>query len=316
MNKLKNKKAIVLIAIIIALVISLGLYRYNRVQAYNRVISTANNYMEKGEYDKAIEGFKESLNYKKDKEIDKKIKVAQELKNSRNVYDEAIKLLENKKYEEALNKLTSIDEDKEKVYVLAKDKIDECINELINLANEDFKKENYEQANKYLNIALKYDKENKKAINIRNDIKNKIEEKKHNEEKNRKQQQINNLKENKKANKYEKYSNPNKEKNNNKENINSKNSYISENEARYLVESIKPSDVTLNYLGINTVPYSHTTTPYKAFPQELKNKKVYVFEGIYGKGDASYAISQYYVDFSGRVYKDTYPSNLKCIRVK
>ncbi|MCS4469354.1 hypothetical protein JTS96_16560 [Clostridium botulinum] len=48
MNKLKNKKAIILITIVIALLISLGLYRYNKVEAYNRVVEAANNYMEKG----------------------------------------------------------------------------------------------------------------------------------------------------------------------------------------------------------------------------------------------------------------------------
>ncbi len=183
MNKLKNKKAIILITIVIALLISLGLYRYNKVEAYNRVVEAANNYMEKGEYDKAIDSFKESLNYKEDKEIDKKIKEVQQLKNSQKVYNDAVNLLEDKKYEEALEKLSSIDENKGKVYILAKDKIDGCIGELINLANKEFKKEDYYNANKYLDMVLKYDKDNEKALDVRNNVKTKIEEKKNNEEK-------------------------------------------------------------------------------------------------------------------------------------
>jgi len=317
-NKLKNKKAIILITIVIALLISLGLYRYNKVEAYNRVLATANNYMEKGEYEKAIDSFKESLNYKEDKEIDKKIKEAQDLKHSQKVYNEAVNLLENKKYEEALEKLSSIDENKGKVYILAKDKIDGCINELIDLANEEFKKKNYDSFNKYLDIVLKYDKDNEKALDIRNNIKTKIEEKKNNEEKLKKQQETKILKENK-DNEYNqsKVNNKDKERTSkSKEKSSSKNNYISESKARALVESVKPSDVTLNYLGIQAVPYSHITTPYKSFPQELKNKKVHVFEGVYGKGDGSYAVSQYYVDLSGKIYKDTYPSNGKCMRVK
>ncbi len=186
MNKLKNKKAIILITIVIALLISLGLYRYNKVEAYNRVVEAANNYMEKGEYDKAIDSFKESLNYKEDKEIDKKIKEAQQLKNSQKVYNDAVNLLEDKKYEEALEKLSSIDENKGKVYILAKDKIDGCMGELINLANEEFKKEDYYSANKYLDMVLKYDKDNEKALDVRNNVKTKIEEKKNNEEKTKK----------------------------------------------------------------------------------------------------------------------------------
>lgn len=94
------------------------------------------------------------------------------------MYNEAVNLLEDKKYEEALEKLSSIDENKGKVYILAKDKIDGCVNELIDLANEEFKKENYDSSNKYLDIVLKYDKDNEKALDIRNNIKTKIEEKK------------------------------------------------------------------------------------------------------------------------------------------
>ncbi|APQ77469.1 TPA: hypothetical protein PTW06_001840 [Clostridium botulinum] len=314
MNKLKNKKAIILITIVIALLISLGLYRYNKVEAYNRVVEAANNYMEKGEYDKAIDSFKESLNYKEDKEIDKKIKEAQQLKNSQKVYNDAVNLLEDKKYEEALEKLSSIDENKGKVYILAKDKIDGCMGELINLANEEFKKEDYYSANKYLDMVLKYDKDNEKALDVRNNVKTKIEEKKNNEEKLKKQQKIKTLKEKKDSeyDKDKKRTSSSKE----KSKFNSNNNYISESKARVLVESVKPSDITLNYLGIQTVPYSHITTPYKAFPQELKNKKVYVFEGVYGKSDGSYAVSQYYVNLSGEIYKDTYPSDGKCIRVK
>jgi len=313
-NKLKNKKAIILTTIIIALLISIGLHKYNRVEAYNRVIATANNYMGKGEYDKAIDSFKESLDYKEDKEIDKKIKEAEQLKKSQKVYNEAINLLEDKKYEEALEKLNSIDENKDKIYILAKDKIDSCMDELINLANEEFKKENYNNSNKYLDIVLKYDKDNEKALDIRNNIKIKIEEKKNEQGKQRKKQEIKEKKEKEYKEKEDNEIKMNNE--NNQRTNNSKNNYISESKARVLVQSVKPSDITLNYLGVETVPYSHITTPYKAFPQELKNKKVYVFEGVYGKGDGSYAVSQYYVDFNGKVYKDTYPSNGKCVKIK
>ncbi len=50
--------------------------------------------------------------------------------------------------------------------------------ELINLANEEFKKEDYYNANKYLDMVLKYDKDNEKALDVRNNVKTKIEEKK------------------------------------------------------------------------------------------------------------------------------------------
>ena len=93
---------------------------------------------------------------------------------------------------------------------------------------------------------------------------------------------------------------------------------INENTAKELVKkkSVKDKYVLhLEYLGVKSVPYK-TDTPYKYFPDELKNKKVYVFEGLSSSDEkVSVALCQYYVITNGDVYKDTFPSDGKCIKI-
>ncbi|WML33225.1 hypothetical protein [Clostridium sp. OS1-26] len=56
---------------------------------------------------------------------------------------------------------------------------------------------------------------------------------------------------------------------------------ISEDNAKELAESIKDKGIAcVKYWGIETVPNSHIKMTYKVFPEELKNKKVHVFEGL------------------------------------
>ncbi len=86
---------------------------------------------------------------------------------------------------------------------------------------------------------------------------------------------------------------------------------LNENKAREIVESIKDESVGgINYLGMHLVP---SITKYELFPDELKIK-VHVFEA-FDKGK-DYVICQYYVDSNGSIYKDTYPNDLKCIKIK
>ena len=89
---------------------------------------------------------------------------------------------------------------------------------------------------------------------------------------------------------------------------------LNENKAREIVESIKDELVVdINYLGFKMVPYSNIKTTYDVFPQEIKGKEVHVFEAR-DKGKA--AVCRYYVDCDETIYKDTYPNNTKCIKIK
>jgi len=86
---------------------------------------------------------------------------------------------------------------------------------------------------------------------------------------------------------------------------------LNENKAREIVESIKGESAgSINYLGIQLIP---SITSYALFPDELKSK-VHVFEAL-DKGN-NHTICQYYVNSNGSIYKDTYPMDLNCIKIK
>ncbi|EPY2274092.1 hypothetical protein ACXAUS_002985 [Clostridium sporogenes] len=70
--KLHKLSIICLIATIILASFSFGFCKYNRTKDYNMLIDNGNKYMVSKEYDKAISLFEQSLNYKRDPQIEKK----------------------------------------------------------------------------------------------------------------------------------------------------------------------------------------------------------------------------------------------------
>lgn len=112
--------------------------------------------------------------------------------------------------------------------------------------------------------------------------------------------------------------NNNKNKNFNS-NIKSKNKTIKkidQKTAAKIALSVRPSSTYIRYIEIKKVPFINKkgNPKYTKFPKEISNKHVYVFEILNKKEHVT--LGMYYVDFYGHVYKDTYPSNLKCIKVK
>ncbi len=154
MNRSKLKKISVITVIVVILLagVGFGTYKYNKVQAYNSLITKANRYMEESEYDKAIALFSESLNTKEDPNIERSIKLAKNLKEVKVIYDEGMKLSKDKKYLEAIEKFKKVSKEDEKLYKSAQNKIEECkkkyISQNIELSNNAAKNDKYDEANK------------------------------------------------------------------------------------------------------------------------------------------------------------------------
>ena len=101
----RNIKKIVSISVVAVLVIigiGFGGYKYTKINKYSSLIKDANKYMEDGEYDKAIDVFQQSLSYKNDVNVENSIKLAKSLMEVKKVYDQGIKLMNDKKYLEAI----------------------------------------------------------------------------------------------------------------------------------------------------------------------------------------------------------------------
>lgn len=140
-----------------------GVYKYSEIKNYNTLIKQANLCMQSGDYDKAVALFKESLNYKKSADAQASIMIAEKFKNDKSYYTEGIKLLNDKKYLEALVSFNKI-EGANSQFADLNDKIQLCKTQYIakntSLANDSGRNGNYEEANKYLDEILKIDANN------------------------------------------------------------------------------------------------------------------------------------------------------------
>ncbi|MBD5642609.1 tetratricopeptide repeat protein [Clostridium botulinum] len=187
MIKMKSRKLFIACIVIVIILVgfSLGIYKYNRIQDYNMLITNGNKYMASKEYDKAIILFERSLNYKKDPEIEKNISLANKLREVKIVYDNGIRLMNDKKYLEAIEEFKTINKDSLKWYSDSQQKIQQCKKEFIaqniKLANDSAKLNEYDKANKYLDDILKLDSNNLAAKNLKNRFAKAVKEEKERE---------------------------------------------------------------------------------------------------------------------------------------
>lgn len=177
-----NKRKITIISVIVVIAIvcgGFGIYKYNKVQAYNNLINTANKDMDKGEYDQAIALFNQALQYKNDPTIEKNIKLAASLKEVKSIFDEGTKLMNDKKYLEAIEQFKKVTKGDDKLYSNAQKSIEECKKQFaaqnIQLAKDALKNNKSDDANKYLDEVLKVDSNNAEAKKLKDDVKQKGE---------------------------------------------------------------------------------------------------------------------------------------------
>lgn len=184
MNKNKIQK-IAIISIVVAIVIiggGFGIFKYNKIQTYNNLINTANKDMDQGEYDQAIALFNQSLQYKNDPNIQKNIKLAKNLKEVKNICNEGKKLMDDKKYSDAIAQFQKVTKEDDKLYNNAQKNIEECKKQLIvqniQLANDAVKNNKYDDANKYLDEVFKLDTNSSDAKKLKDDIAKAIQKQK------------------------------------------------------------------------------------------------------------------------------------------
>ena len=175
MGKVRNKR-LLLFAIIFVILIAVPttVYGYNYKQ-YKNDFNKAIIHLNEEKYDDAISEFnnisKTYFGKKKIKEINNNIENAKEFKENKRVYDEALKLFNEKKYLEANEMFKKIPKQDIKRYDLAKKKMEECKNLYITLNIENAKNEGkankYDSAINYLNLILSFDSANKDAIALK-----------------------------------------------------------------------------------------------------------------------------------------------------
>lgn len=177
-NLFYSKKKIIICVILLCIVVVsgviFGIHKYSILRKYNNLILSANKDMDTGNYASAIDLFNQSLKFKNDGNVEKSIALAKKLKRMKSFYNKGIKLLDNKKYLEAIEQFKQITDDNKKMYLNAQKKIKESknkyISENIQLANDALKSNKYDDANNYILCVLKIDTNNSDALKLKNEV--------------------------------------------------------------------------------------------------------------------------------------------------
>ncbi|GAA0733057.1 zinc ribbon domain-containing protein [Clostridium oceanicum] len=173
----KSNSKIAIIALIIILSISgvaFGSYKYVLYKKVDTLASNADKEFNKKNYDKSIELYNKVLSYKDDSKMKSKLSLAKIYKKNQGVYNSGLKLMNEKKYLEAIEKFNDIDKDAKDLYKDSQTKIKDCkkqyINSKLSLANSFIQNKNYDKANEHLNEIDKIDNNNSNVKDLRESI--------------------------------------------------------------------------------------------------------------------------------------------------
>lgn len=171
----RGKKALAIILILAAIGGPSSVYAYNSYN-YSKFFNEGQTNIEKEEYNNAIDTFNFALKYKKknSEEIAEQIKLAEDLKNSKTIYEDALKKLNEKKYLEAISIFEKIKKEDIKRYELSQSKIVESkklyIEENIKKAQNEATSKKYTDGIKYLDLVIKVDPKNELALKLKEEF--------------------------------------------------------------------------------------------------------------------------------------------------
>jgi tetratricopeptide (TPR) repeat protein len=177
MQKIKNKKLyLITIVIVILFAVPISVYGYN-YKEYKSDFNKALTQLNQEKYDESINTFnninKTYFGKKNTKEVKNNIENAKKFKENKKVYDDALKLFNEKKYLEAIEGLKKIPKEDLKRYDLAKKKTEESKTLYIALNIENAKNEGkaskYDSAISFLTLVLNLDSANKDAVALKDE---------------------------------------------------------------------------------------------------------------------------------------------------
>jgi tetratricopeptide (TPR) repeat protein len=182
LKKLVISKKIIIAAILVVIIIAIPstVYGYNNYN-FNKLYNSGIALLDKGNFDEAITAFNSSLKYKPKlkEQIESKISLVKELKDSKAVFGSAVELVIGKKYLEAIEKFKTIKKTDDERYTIAQDKIKEAgnlyITDNINNAKADAINKNYDKAITFLNIVLEFEQGNKDAADLKDSYNKEIQ---------------------------------------------------------------------------------------------------------------------------------------------
>ena len=154
----KSTKIIIGIISVLVIIMILGvLLLFNSIKINDKVLNYLHQfekYVDNGEYEKAKDILKKAEDLKSTEEGKEKLELMEKIEKSETLFEEAVDLMKEEKYEEAKDKLNKILANEGKIYRDAQEKIKECDDALVDI--------NFEKAKE----AFEWDMLNNKLIEI------------------------------------------------------------------------------------------------------------------------------------------------------
>lgn len=186
-----NKK-IITAAIPVACLIAVGVpsttYAYNAYN-YNKYLTEGKQLINADNLDGARNSFNKALtfNSKKDLEMQENIKTIETIQKSKSTFESSVKLMEEKKYLEAIDGFKDVSEIDKLRYDDAIDKINQCrrqyISENIDRSKSEAQNKNYDSAIAILDTLIGFDSSNEEAPALKVQYENEVRIMKEEEEK-------------------------------------------------------------------------------------------------------------------------------------
>lgn len=173
---MKSKKIKIIVALLIVFTVAVpaSVYGYS-YNSYKTNLKHAETLLSEEQYDDSVTAFLSLKSSKFSNDdidfIDSKVQLASELKQSKEDFDTAVKLFDEKKYIEAIDSFKNVKESDKERYVQAQEKIKEASNlyitENIAKAKEEAANNKYDNAVGFLDTVLKFDQNNEEAASLK-----------------------------------------------------------------------------------------------------------------------------------------------------
>ncbi|MBK1812126.1 hypothetical protein JHL18_16000 [Clostridium sp. YIM B02505] len=172
--KKKKIKIIVVSLILVALAVPTSVYGYN-YHSYEVNLKNAETLLADEKYDESVKAFqnlKSSKFSNRDASlIETKVKLILELKQSKEVFDSAVKLLDENKYIEAINSFKNVKQSDKNRYDKAQEKVKEATNlyitDNLSKAKTEADKKLYDKAITFINTVLSIEPKNEEASDLK-----------------------------------------------------------------------------------------------------------------------------------------------------
>lgn len=175
---MRSKKVIlaIIIVIIVAIGGTIGLKIYGKEQKIKDLVSNSDKLFQEEKYEDAKGCLEEAKNIKSKEDIDKKIDTANLYIEANNVYKEALKLIDNKEYNKAIEELNKINDKAEIIKTKANNTILDCNKKLVSnylsQGEEYVNQKEFDKAYQCVDEAKKVDEKNKDIEDLKNKIDN------------------------------------------------------------------------------------------------------------------------------------------------